>query len=1144
MTNRQYKHLSQRDQILKRPAQHIGSTKNAKQVVWLAEKQEEWIIYQKEINYNTGLIHIFYEVLSNAQDNYFNSVKSKHPLKKIKVDVTEDGWISVWNDGLWIPTRIHEYGKDEEHLDGEHYEAELLFGHLNSSGNYNDDQQERIGAGLHGHGVKLTNIFSSEFQVETYDPQEKKKFVQKFSGNMGKRSKPKITELKSDKGGYTKVSYKADFEKFHLTGYSEELICVIKKLTLDCAMITGVNVYFNNEKLNIKDLNAYSKLYVRENTEDECIEFKTKDSHVILRSKQTVVDSHTNHISFVNGILTNKGGVHVSGWYDAILKPLSDMIRKKFCGKNNLASRFTKGNLQDYFVMFVKCNLPNPEFEGQTKQILAHPRPTIQASLTKIKKLMTWTFIREIEELVLSLNTKELQKTDGKKTLTVHVPKTDDANKAGTKLSKQCTLFITEGDSAKAFAIKGISCLKNGRDFYGVMPAKGKILNVRSASAKEVNNNDEISNLKKLLGLKHGLDYTKPENIETLRYGKLRILTDQDHDGNHIKGLIFNFFDRFFPTLLKTTLIDGLFMNGLKTPIVRVAQGKKHYNFYYMNDYKKWVEQHQHEKYTAKYYKGLGTWKDKDIVELFQDPLYVQYFADGEMSNTIDLMFNKDRVKERKVLLTNHKPAEFVYSSKNGQEIVPITDFIYNEMIEFSMYDNIRSIPNMIDGFKPSQRKALWVGLHKLSTTQEYKVAQFSGEVAKLSEYHHGEESMQKTIIKMAQTFVGSNNIAFFKEEGQFGTRLEGGKDHASARYIFIMLEKITRKIFREEDDPILIYNEEEGREIEPKYFLPIIPTLFVNGGKGVGTGFSTNIPSYNPLELVQWIRTWLWNKASSNKKEQQELLPWYWGFKGNVYKKGNTVYYEGIVEPEGNDVYHIKELPVKTWTTDYKDKVLIPLKEKKEIQKWNEYSSAYDVSIKVYSKKKIDAKTSKYKLVSSENLSNMNAFNSEESLVEYKNIQEMLHDYCNVRLDGYKKRKTYFLKQLNTKLSELESKMKFIQAVLKNSALLKWTEEKLESMFEKEHYVKKNNTYTYLLDIPFRNFTPKKVEQLQQDIKQITDKIEYVTKRRPEQMWMDELKEFEEAYSVYIKRVEQERSDFSNLQQKNIKKGKRVAKK
>jgi DNA topoisomerase II len=161
-------------------------------------------------------------------------------------------------------------------------------------------------------------------------------------------------------------------------------------------------------------------------------------------------------------------------------------------------------------------------------------------------------------------DTKVLGKTSGKKTERISVKKLDDANDAGSrKFAKDCTLILTEGDSAKTLAISGLSVV--GRDRYGVFPLRGKLLNVRDAPTKQVASNEEIQAITKILGLRHGMKYDE-ESIKNLRYGHLMLMTDQDLDGSHIKGLLLNFVEKFWPSLLEVPN----FLQEFITPIVKV----------------------------------------------------------------------------------------------------------------------------------------------------------------------------------------------------------------------------------------------------------------------------------------------------------------------------------------------------------------------------------------------------------------------------------------------------------------------------------------------------------------------------------------------------------------------------------------------
>ena len=215
--------------------------------------------------------------------------------------------------------------------------------------------------------------------------------------------------------------------------------------------------------------------------------------------------------------------------------------------------------------------------------------------------------------------------------------------------------------------------------------------------------------------------------------------------------------------------------------------------------------------------------------------------------DAIDMVFNKKRAEDRKEWLGKYERESFLDTSKTE---IPFEDFINFEMNHFSKYDCDRSIPNLMDGLKTSQRKILFAAFKK-GLKSEIKVAQFAGYVSEHSAYHHGEQSLMGAIVGMAQDYVGSNNIGVLMPNGQFGTRLAGGKDSASERYIFTQLNSITRKIYPQMDDNVLKYLDDDGTLVEPIYYAPIIPMVLVNGSRGIGTGFSTDIMSYNPIDII-----------------------------------------------------------------------------------------------------------------------------------------------------------------------------------------------------------------------------------------------------------------------------------------------------
>jgi DNA topoisomerase II len=1144
-----YIHKSQKDQILLRPGQHIGSVKNELQLIYIAD--ENCHIIQKEINYNCGLIHIFYEILSNAQDNYFKSLETEHPLKKIMVNIDpETGSISIWNDGLYIPTVIHKWHTGEEKIAEKIYEAELIFGHLNSSGNYNDSETARVGGGLHGHGAKLTNIFSKTFAVETFDPDTGLRFNQTFTNNMSEKTVPIIKQLKQKKG-WTCITFTADFERFGITGYTNDHIGVMKKMCIDAAMITGQNVYFNNEKMPVKNLKIYSDCYV--SNSESFVEFKTPECNVIIREKDANLDLH--QISFVNGINTIDGGVHVDIWKEAVYKQLVEKIVKKLKIKTN----FKNKNLDQYLIIFVKCNLENPHFKGQTKEKLVSPVPVIDASIVtqgKINNMLKWSFVETIQKGLVKHDLRDLAKQNGTKVQNVAlgIEKADDAKLAGTKDSQKCTLYITEGLSAKTFVVAGLKNIKDGNKLTGILPVKGKILNVRDASPKQIAENKEITHLIKMLGLKYGTDYNDDKAYKSLRYGSIKILTDADVDGAHIKGLIINFFAHFFPSLL-----DREFITSIRTPIVKIKNGP---TFYYEKDFHDWAEKNNNFK--AKYYKGLGTSTNDDIETVFKDPFLVQYVNDSTAIEKVDMAFAKKRANDRKEWLKTFTGETIKYKKYKGIEQVPITSFINYEFIHFSIADCERSIPNLIDGLKLSQRKALHIGL---SLKEEQKLESFAGRVSNETNYHHGVISMQSTIINMAQTFVASNNIPLFENIGQFGTRLEKGQDAASARYLTTRISKITQKIFRKEDLPILEYLIEENNKIEPKYFVPIIPMLLVNGVNGIGTGHSTDIPCFNPIDIVKWIKNWLKNKDANH----ENLIPWYRGFKGKIIQDENNPqkYYSRGIVTKVDDHYHVSEIPISISIEQFKENLveLSGLKQQEKGQKVDTYDAMTVADLreelkiigtpatgtkqvlitklknahketgtplptkiikggnKLVEKFNFVMDTVKinfdiwtvdnaelgpqFKLQDTITMTNMVAFDGKCTLRKYENTVEILTEFCNVRYDFYVKRKKYLIKVYETEKLILESKAKFIKITIDKPNFLKQDEQDIFVYFENNNYYKKPiDNFKYLTDMPVRNFTADKYKALLAEIDKITEQIDYIKKKTPTQMWNDELDE------------------------------------
>jgi len=757
-----------------------------------------------------------------------------------------------------------------------------------------------------------------------------------------------------------------------------------------------------------------------------------------------------------------------------------------------------------------------------------------------IENILLWAKFKEGEQL---------KKTDGSKRERVNgITKLDDANYAGNRShAHECTLILTEGDSAKTLAVSGLSVV--GRDYWGVFPLRGKLLNVRDANHKQIMENQEITNIKKILGLQQGKEY---EDVKSLRYGHLMIMTDQDHDGSHIKGLIINFLDYFFPSLLK---IPGFLVEFI-TPIVKVSKSSKHKSFFTLPEYEGWKKTTNEGKgWTIKYYKGLGTSNTAEAKEYFSDmDLHRKDFAtcDDEGKQCIDLAFSKSKADARKEWLRNFKEGTFIDHSVDEIEI-PM--FVNKELILFSMADNIRSIPSLVDGLKPGHRKILF-GCFKRKLKGELKVAQLSGYIAEHSAYHHGEQSLQQTIIGMAQTYVGSNNINYLQPNGQFGTRIMGGKDAASARYVFTALAPITRQIFNPNDDNLLNYLDDDGQSIEPTWYVPIVPTVLINGAQGIGTGWSTYIPTYNPQDIVDNLRRLL------KKEEVVPMHPWYRDFKGKIEEAGPGRYkVTGIWNKVDDTTLEVTELPIESWTQNYKEFLEDLVEDKKKegeekdkkkeklgIKDYKEYHTDTSVHFVITMTKEQMAEAEKegiekkFKLSSTINTTNMVCFDREGRIKKYAAAEDMLREFYEVRIEYYQKRKDHLVGEFTKAHQMLSNKAKFILEITEGKLNIsnkkkadvikllrsrnfdpfpvqkkvKVAGDEQESAGEEEEEEEDeaaaggSSDYDYLLKLPISSLTQEKVQKLLAEKGAKEAELQVLLDRTPSSMWETDLDEFQ----------------------------------
>ena len=1103
---KKYQKKTDKEHILDNPDTYTGSMEQiANELHVLGDDASK--VVQREISYIPGLYKLFDEAIVNCHDHAIRtSTQEKSdthfPVTTIEVTIKEDGTMVFYNDGNGIDVT--------EHPEHKIWIPEMIFAHLRTGTNY-DKSEKKIVGGKNGFGAKLIFIWSEYGELETVDHTRGKKFVQSYHNNLSTIDKPKITSTK--KKPYTKITFKPDFKRLGIKGLSRDMIALFKKRVYDIAAVTekSIKVKLNGEMVPVRTFPNYIDMYIGAKGDAKRIH---ETPHPRWEYAVSLTpDDEFRQVSFVNGIHTSKGGKHVEYILNQIVRKMVAYIekKKKVTVKSN--------TIKEQIMLFVRCDIENPSFDSQTKDFMSTPVAKFGSSCvvsdTFIEKIAKMGIMNTACELTTIKDNKTAKKSDGAKTKSVRgIPKLVDANFAGTAKSHMCTLILCEGDSAKAGIISGLT--KDDRNIYGVYPMKGKMFNVRGETAKRVSENKEIVEIKQILGLETNKDYDSMEKVKkSLRYSKILFMTDQDLDGSHIKGLGINMFESQWRSLLKLNLVG--FMN---TPIIKARKGTQEKLFYNDAEYDHWKETDP-KGWSIKYYKGLGTSTGKEFKEYFQHKKFVMFSYDEAARDAIDMVFNKKRADDRKAWLETYQRSDCL---DTNQSDVTYRDFINKEMKHFSKYDCDRSIPNLMDGQKISQRKILFSAFKK-NLTKEIKVAQFSGYVSEHSGYHHGEASLNGAIVGMAQDYVGSNNINLLMPNGQFGTRLAGGKDSASERYIFTQLNPITKTIFNPMDNNILTYLDDDGFPIEPIYYAPIIPMVLVNGSKGIGTGFSTDIMCYNPKDIIAYLKLLLSGESSPS----QRLEPFYNGFTGSILKVAPKKYLiKGVYSKSDKNSITITELPVGTWTDDYKAFLEKEIENpKKVIKEYTDMSTDKKVNFTVKfhtgALEKLEATTTsdeningieKYmRLASSHSTSNMYLFDADDKLRKYETVEDIIKDYYKTRVKMYRQRIAYIVDVLQKELCLLSNKAKYIIENLEGTIDLrrKKKQQIIDLLIAKEYDMLEDDTeFKYLVKMPMDSVSEENVAKI---MKQKGDKeaeLAKYQKMKPTSLWLSELKELE----------------------------------
>ncbi len=1088
-----YEHLTEIEHVRARSDMYIGGVKTIKEHRWIIREDEDKLSAEyEEVESNPGLEQCILELIINAADHAERCKNSDSKVTKIKIEQTDE-YFSVSNNGSGVPIEINEKMKM--------YVPEMIFGNLRTSSNYNDAEKRTVG-GRNGIGAKAANIFSKKFIIEIKT--DSKKYYQEFSKGMTKKTEPLISKA-SGKENNTTITFYPDFKAFGMESFNcNDINLLIKKRVYDLSAMTGkeVSVYYNSEKLGIKDFADYMNIYIGKNPK---VVYKT-DRWEIGFAKNPYQQS--TQISFVNAICTEDGGSHVNHVLGPVIKKITDELQKKTKGVT-IQSHLIKDNV----IIFIKSLIDNPSFSSQLKRKLETKVSEFGSKCEipddVVKKITKLGICDNVVEVAKAKEQKMTLKeiSGAKKTRLTDIAKLDDAKYAGTSKSNLCTLILVEGDSAMTLAKNGIPSA-GGSDIWGVFPLKGKFLNIRDATDKQLRENEEVISVNRILGL--GPDM---KDITKLRYGKVMIMTDSDCDGFHIRGLLINYFTFYWPEIVSQGLLECMI-----TPIVKVFDSKNRVinAFYNIDDYTIWLKDNKKDSKTRiQYYKGLGTSNEKDAKEYFTNLASnrIKYSFDKKIDmKVIEHTFGKQYADNRKEWITKalENPTTVDYNNKT----MSVNYFINREMVQYSIYCVTRGIPNIIDGLKPGQRKILH-GCFKRDLylakngNGRLKVSQLGGYVSDECAYHHGEKSLEETIVKMAQEFVGSGNLNLLLPLGAFGTREQLGKDAASARYIFTALRNEVKLLFNDSDNTILNYLYEDNQKIEPDYYVPIIPIVLLNGANGIGTGWSTYIPCFKLTDVIDNLKLLIHDENS----ELKEMVPYYKGFKGSIVKISQNKWKSyGCIKYVDNSIIEIYELPIGTSKQEFKE-MLDKMSDDDKIKSYelnnnDPKKTSNDICFKIklnenVTEKDNDTLIKLFKLESNVNGTNMMAFNDKCVITKYGSADDILWDFYRYRLGFYQKRKDYMIDNANNEVLKVTEQLKFISMIVNNEMVIfKKEDDEVMKVMTANKFV----NITKLLTTPISKFTKKEIEKLTNELGEYKIQLETIKKTSIKKMWLDDL--------------------------------------
>lgn len=1042
-----YTQLSDRRQIMLRTSMYLGGKDVGTDTYYVLSGNK---IAREKLSFSGAAFKCIDEVVVNAVDQYTRNGKTDIWI------TMHAGTITVRNNNGYIPVALTKT------LEGDSMHVpQLIFGEYRTSSTYTSDNKHT--GGINGYGVKLTNTFSEVFSIDNYDPVARVRYQQEWNKSKSIDKlycdppviTPVLAPLADDRAGYTQVSFRLDLHEFGMSDWTAlEKLTHMRALHTSVFLGTGSRVFWNGVQLTMRALPDMADAFLASVSDDEeytrvvfTAGAKNKWSVVLAVKPCTNVLYQT--VSIINGILVSDGN-HFVVLERQIIAYMEPRVLALYT-RLGLKKKFTKTAITKYLAVFISGYIDNPEYKSQSKTCL-------DMSIDKFTEYR----VPEHHLLVLWQALEPLLHNDtipaaGKATRRVQIvkgKKYSPAKLAGGKDSKLCSLFIAEGDSALglidaaitadyskqltrmthgSYSIQGVPV--NARKQIKIVKKKdGTITKVPSTL---LTNNERLSTLESILGLNKNRDFdTREEASRVLRYGHIIIASDADDDGRgNIRSLIINWMQTFWPKLVALG-----FVQFINTPIIRAFPSAHTVvlEFFTLAAFTAWNNA-PHAKHDIKYYKGLAGHEADDAQSMFSswpDILYT-YFSDAKTENAMEVYFGLNADLRKQILVLPVTRDEDTYYVNNR---LSITDHLNTSTRAYQQHNISRHIQSMIDGQTPSRRKIIESMRQVFAgTNTSMKVYQFAGLVAHQMHFANGDTSLQGSMVRMAQAYVGAREFPLLIGVGNFGTRDKGGDNHGAARYIDVRMNRqLVNALFPVLDACNLTYCYDEGTRCEPEFYVPVVPLSILESFSAPGSGWSSTIWARDYKFISKHLHACI---LAGSVVACEEFPVCDWRYTHTVQ------FIKGVPNSLGNyhisapDTIVITELPMNIWNEAF----VQGIDELEEVESVFDTSNASRIHIEIvfHRGRLADARVKGAEKISSAKQgldpliayldlkkslsSNICMIGTSSGVVEYDSYTSVFRDWFAIRKHYYQLRVTRTTVVLELQIVLLENQTRFI---------------------------------------------------------------------------------------------------------------------